>query len=502
MNKRGLWLATAIFLVAVGVRLWVLFGVTDPQNAGVGWYTDTYHHWQIAYLSKEIGLEQGRLWDLKGMEYFWGIGQPALLIALFALTGSADILVLRLLTVVCGSLFAIFLYLLVRRYWGLRPALAMALLAVFSPVAIFTDISGLQPPLGWLALVLGFFFWPKQPVLTAFFWVLAGTFRAEFWLIGGVLTFLALLFEKNFDRRVVLLVSYLLLSAVHMKILYSATGNPIYPVYWNYRGNMAGEWVGKQPGEVVLSDFMKNVQLGCKLAFAVCTAGMLFLWRRKDLKQRLFFAWGLVNLGFLAGMAAFSDYAIMFEMPHFWYSQLFTWPYDFLALLIVLFFFVWLPKKWPFWTKLSGLNWLVVVLLLVGFSFNAWPVIMGRYRDYQIDWQNDVKAAQLIGSVYEQGKIIMPADRPDLVYATVKYGGVKGKDVVGDMYDPLNYAGKGASYVDGTLQEEFVEWLKKEKITTFVAYMAGKYEPIFSQRPGYLQLVGNSDYIKVFRVKL
>ena len=63
-----------IALVAAGAlipRLAYLFLFTDPENAGHG-FTDAYHHWQIAYLTKEIGLSAPggpRLWDLKGLDY-------------------------------------------------------------------------------------------------------------------------------------------------------------------------------------------------------------------------------------------------------------------------------------------------------------------------------------------------------------------------------------------------------------------------------------------------
>src|SRR3979490_1862223 len=65
-------------------RLLYLFVFSDPENPGVRRYGDVWHHWQIAYLTKEIGLsapEGPRLWDLKGLDYFWGILHPLLMVA-------------------------------------------------------------------------------------------------------------------------------------------------------------------------------------------------------------------------------------------------------------------------------------------------------------------------------------------------------------------------------------------------------------------------------------
>ena len=58
INARTLAIAAGVFLLAAVPRLVVIFFVTDPQNPGIGWYGDTFHHWQIAYLSMEIGFEE------------------------------------------------------------------------------------------------------------------------------------------------------------------------------------------------------------------------------------------------------------------------------------------------------------------------------------------------------------------------------------------------------------------------------------------------------------
>ena len=90
LDIRSLAIPILIFAGALVARLLVLFVLTDPQNPGLGWYGDVYHHWQIAYLSQEVGFSEGflRLWDFKGLEFFWGLLRPLTLIALFNLTGS------------------------------------------------------------------------------------------------------------------------------------------------------------------------------------------------------------------------------------------------------------------------------------------------------------------------------------------------------------------------------------------------------------------------------
>lgn len=87
------WTAAVVAIAALP-RLLCLFIFSDPENPGLGAYNDVWHHWQIAYLTREIGLSAPggpRLWDLKGLDYFWGVLHPLLMVAVFDLTGSIDI---------------------------------------------------------------------------------------------------------------------------------------------------------------------------------------------------------------------------------------------------------------------------------------------------------------------------------------------------------------------------------------------------------------------------
>ena len=95
-----------------------------------------WHHWQIAYLTKEIGLSAPggpRLWDLKGLDYFWGVLHPLLMVAVFDITGSIDIVLNRLVSLVFGVAVVVLLFHIVRRYWGLHAAIGAALVAGAAP---------------------------------------------------------------------------------------------------------------------------------------------------------------------------------------------------------------------------------------------------------------------------------------------------------------------------------------------------------------------------------
>src|SRR5438309_3779619 len=149
-----------IIAAALVTRLGYLFFFADPQNAGDG-FTDAYHHWQIAYLTKEVGLSHGpRLWDMRGWEYFWGPVHPLLMSLLFFATGSTSIVLARLLSLAFGTFGVALIFLLCRRYWGLGVAVFAGAFAALSPVAIFNDTAGMAEPIAIALLLFGIWLLP------------------------------------------------------------------------------------------------------------------------------------------------------------------------------------------------------------------------------------------------------------------------------------------------------------------------------------------------------
>ncbi len=120
-------------------RLLYMFVLTDPENPGIRRYGDVWHHWQIAYLTKEIGLSAPggpRLWDLKGLDYFWGVLHPLLMVGLFDLTGSIDIVLNRLVSAAFGVVVVVLLFHICRRFWGTHVAVGAALIAILLPTSV------------------------------------------------------------------------------------------------------------------------------------------------------------------------------------------------------------------------------------------------------------------------------------------------------------------------------------------------------------------------------
>jgi hypothetical protein len=330
LNAKTLALGLGIFLVALLPRLYVLFFVTDPQNPGLGWYGDTFHHWQIAYLSKEIGFSHGflRLWDFKGMEYVWGLLHPLVLVALFAVTGSVNILIPRLLSLVAGSLNVMLIFFLARRYFNLQVALATAAFAAFNPVGLFNDASGMQEPFAIMLMLAGVACWPKRSAMTGLLWALGGMVRSEYWLFGAGLLGAVMLSREKSDQKLTLGLGWGIPSLLYMKYLLDYTGNPIYPFYWSFMGNAAGAWME----DVSLTSTQTLAQWGFRgLAVASGFAAVWTIYKQPRYSLLFLLGWG--NSLFLSLLLGFTAYVRGF-LPRFLVDRIFLFPYIFAGLIL------------------------------------------------------------------------------------------------------------------------------------------------------------------------
>jgi hypothetical protein len=271
-------LPSAVALVAAIPRLLYLFVFTDPENPGLGAYNDVWHHWQIAYLTKEIGLSAPggpRLWDLKGLDYFWGVLHPLLMVAVFDVTGSIDIVLNRLVSLAFGVAVVVLLFHICRRYWGTQVALASAVVAAFLPTSVMNDASGMLEPLGVALCLYGIWAWSRRRG----FWSglafgLATMARAEAWLFSLGMVIAAFLRRQDWRQRGPLVAGFAAVMLLYMKVLLDQTGNAVYPLWWNFFANAVGKW---ESTPVTASQAGVRPVLGIALVVALAGLG-LALW--------------------------------------------------------------------------------------------------------------------------------------------------------------------------------------------------------------------------------
>ena len=483
------WAWTVALAVGAGIpRLLYLFVFSDPENPGA--YGDVWHHWQIAYLTKEIGLsapDGPRLWDLKGLDYIWGILHPLLMVAVFTVTGSIDIVLTRLVSLACGVLAVVLLFHLCRRYWNTQVAWGVTLFAIFLPTSVMNDASGMVEPLGVVLCLLGIWTWPRRGGLwSGLWWGVATMARAEAWLFGLGLVVASLL--RRPSRSVPLVVGFAAVVLVYMKVLLDQTGNPIYPLWWNFFATAVGDW---QPSTISAGqESVRPVLIAIVVLAAIGLAWSL--WRRPSSYQLLTFGFGYWV--FVAGMFGLTAYLSTWV----WWlpvSRRFEFPVLFAALLVAVAALWWAPRR--FGRLGAGAGWTVVGATLLGAQL-LWLPIQNVFGPTEVTWQATLAESRQLGSWYNDPpyaghSLTVPPDRPDITYALARFGGVEGKHLVSEMYDPFAYLLSGYAYADhqATVNTLLACWLTQTD-TRLIAIPQGdpNYELMVQDNPSWFTPVG------------
>ncbi|MFC1727458.1 hypothetical protein ACFL0Y_02955 [Patescibacteria group bacterium] len=484
-----------LFLLAFGVRMAFML-MNDPQSPGYGWYGDVYHHWQIAYLTKAIGLNHGflRLWDLKGMEYFWGLMHPLVLMALFTLTTSVNIVIARLLSIVCGSFVVVFIYLLMKRYFNSGVAFVVGLWAALFSVALFSDTLGMQEQLGLFLLLAGMLAWPGWGWLTGLLWAMASMVRSEYWLFAVALV-LAAFFDrkkKTTESKVIMLVVYLVPILIYMKYMLGHTGNAVFPIYWNYMASVKGEWFTNL--DTPLTSIQVIGQWFGRGLFGLGILGSLITFFKRP-KHFLFFLLGFFNVTFIGFMFGFGAYIHGF-FERFFVDRLLAFPYLFLGILVILFFLYWLPRASGKLGKVVSFFGVLIFLALLAGSQLAWGLIMHYFQMAQAPYKTELQIAEFVAEKDQGGKVVFVSDRPALTYALVKNYNLEGERIVSDMYDPFYYA-DGSETVQ-ELDQEVIDWMEREGVKTIVHGGKEEYNDLFGRRIDRFKFLGNKINISVY----
>jgi hypothetical protein len=455
----------ALAVAAAIPRLAYLFLFTDPENPGVHRYGDVWHHWQIAYLTKEIGLsapDGPRLWDLKGVEYFWGILHPLLMVAVFYLTGSIDIVLNRLVGIAFGVGVVLLVFHLCQRYWGTQVGLAAAAVAMVLPTSVMNDASGMLEPIGVALCLLGLWAWSGHAGLWAgVAFGLATMARAEAWIFSAGMVVAALLGRVRSRQLWWLAAGFGTVLLLYMKVLFDHTGNAIYPLWWNFFANAAGKW------EHAVDAGQASVRPVLSALLVVSVVGLGWsLWRRPVSYMLLTFGFGYWV--FVTGMFDFTSYLASWEwwMP---LSRLFEFPYVFAGILLAVALLSWAPRRYG--KRAVRWGWGVLAAALVVCQL-AWIPIANAFGPSEAEWRSVEAESVLLGGWYNTApyaghSFAIPADRPEITYALVRFGGVEGKSLISEMYDPFAYVRPGYRYQDhqSTVNTLLQCWLRDTDVS-------------------------------------
>jgi len=489
-RRRWVVLIAAAALVP---RLAYLF-LTDPENAGNG-FTDAYHHWQIAYLTKEIGLSHGpRLWDMRGVEYFWGPIHPLLMDLLFFATGSPDILLARLLSLTAGTASVVLIFLLCHRYWGMQVAVAAAAFAALSPVSVFNDDAGMVEPIAIALLLFGIWLTPKRGFWAGVAWGLAAAARVEAWLFAAGLVVAWVLGKRPGVSKVPLVLGWALVMAAYVKFLLDQTGNPIYPLYWNFQVVALGST--ETSSTLTSEQQLLRIPLGLIVAVAAVGLGWA-LWKRPASYMLLTYGFGY--LVFQAGALGFSA---LLRHSSEWMERRFEFPLDFAAILVAVLLFKIVPARAH---NLRTASWVIAPAALAVMQV-FWIPIQSAYAATEPGYRDQVRLGMAIGAVYNRpdyrgGVVIAPGNAPTVIYTMVRDGGVPGAQIVSEFYDPFYYLPANYRYEDHKdvagpllqcwLWNTHARLLLLPPVSSFNASVAD-YEAFIADNPQWFSLIGTN----------
>ena len=214
-----------VFVAALAARLLVWLYIP------LDWNWDSYHHWQISYLSLKIGFGDWRLWDLNGCEYFWGMVPHLVQSALMGILGASSILPYRVLNTILGGLNSVLVYWNGERFYSERTGLISGMLFAVFPVAAVFDAVAMQDTLALTFLLASLLTIRENPFWSGVALALAGHSRTELMAVGFIVLLGYCLRERLYTESLTYVIGWLLVMAAFGFHLYTQTGNPLYPLY-------------------------------------------------------------------------------------------------------------------------------------------------------------------------------------------------------------------------------------------------------------------------------
>ena len=400
------------------------------------------------------------MWDLRGMEYFWGVLPHLVEAFLFWLFRTTSILPYRVFNMFVGSLTVWLIYLTGRDQFRWKVGLYAAILSALCPVLVIFDILALQDTLALFLAVAAFYLHEKHPILSGFFFGLASQSRIELWPISFLFILGALLYGRDAGRFTRLLLGWLAVLVPFMWFFQTRTGNAIYPLYWSFYNTLGG-WRGVE-----------------RPSFSTLVSRFISEWASKMVRDPR--AWGL------ASPVVFSTASLLYMVKRpprryplytlFFFSFLFCGfytlqylrdPFLFLIVLRILMLPVVLgtlilahltlkPRLRAY--HLDKVSLIIFIVLLA--------LAIPAYQGYQHYTTYSFQAADEAMKYYRGGRIV--CDLPTIIYRIADRWRVPVTDLLSNHYNPFYYG-------DRTV-EALVGWFKANNITLWI-YTGWRYTP-------------------------
>ena len=417
----------ALYIVVGGlvVRLFSILFITP-----IDFRWESYHYWQIAYYTLHVGSKYLRMWDLGGMEYFWGplpIWIQSIILWIFR---TKSIAFFRFFNILVGSATIFLAYRIGLRYGDVTSAKVSALIAAVNPILIFNNVIGMEETLGVFFILLSLLVIHDKRIYGGLFFGLASLCRIEFWPLSFGIIGTIFLFERDRlgSRWFSVLIGWMIAVVPYMIHLQMATGNAIYPFYWNFLGNIVGVW---NPWYV--SPMIRNI---FSVILVASIVGYFAL-----LRYRKIIGEGYIILITAIGFAGYHGlvYAVSGTAPLF--ERFFVLDAALVSCLAGLFY-IKIPRK-------KIVNIIIPVVMLVAFIVSV-PYYIGEQKS--IRDRNAV--IDVFVEKYSGGTILN--DMPMMTYRLISKKGISHTNILGSIY---------ADYQNLTTA---LQWLRLENATYLI----------------------------------
>jgi len=449
----------ALFALALATRLMFLVGVSGFDY--VGWYHDSYHHWQVAYYTLHVGLRQDppRIWDLNGMEYFWGLFPTLIESFLLWVFNTTSFVPFRVFNILMGGVSVYLVYAISKKYFTHRIALIASGLAAILPVFWEVDTSGMLDPVGIMFLLLGLYMYESRPFSSGVCFALASLSHIEFWFLSFAMIASHWIYGRSGTRLVPSLVGWLTPMVPYFWFMQTRTGDWLYAFRWNYLSSIAGTWIK----DVTVPFEAQIVPRGVAVTFLVLSGALAlrFLKRRPhSYPLHVLFLAYIGMKGMIFGLSAYVvPYIAMHQLGRFLLDRLLAINYYYVSILLAIAI-----ERFPRQASshLEGIRRLhlgrkqallsvAALVYLASFSYVRYEYFNPTYY---VPYVSQVELAEYILGQYRGGTIL--SSLVIVNYWVVNHG-VNYQSVVGSIYMPTS-----------NLAESYA-WLIKHNVTWLIA---------------------------------
>lgn len=424
-NSNEMKIALGIVSVGLAIRLFSLLFITPTDFR---W--ESYHYWQIAYYTLHVGTKHLRMWDLGGMEYFWGPLPIWIQSTLLWILRTKSITPFRVFNTMIGSVTIFLSYKIGLRYGNTTSAKVSAVIAAVNPILVFNSIVGMEETLGVFFILLSLLVMNDNWVYGGIFLGLASLCRIEFWPLSLGLIFSIYLFERDRynSQWFSVLIGWMIPLVPYMIHLQFATGNAIYPFYWNFLGNIAGVW---NPWYV---DPLIRGVFSVILVASVVSYLVLFKYRKRIGEYYIILITAFGFMGYHGLVYAVSGTAPLFE-------RFFVLDAALVSCLVGIIS-IRMPSK-----RIASI--VIGMILLVSYALSVQYYVKEQYPIRDRNEFTDILIEE-----YSGGTIL--SDMPMITYRLIQKGGISYINILGTIY--ANYQSPDTA----------LEWLRKENATYLI----------------------------------